>query len=358
MHVEPLPDPNPLSAGFFRACQDLGHQVEDNVGAPVRDGVGYIDFNAKDGRRFSVVHGYLLPALERENLTLLTGARVHSLSFKADRCTGVYLQHGADRHAIVAEQETILCAGVVESPRLLMLSGVGRAEDLRRCDIAVVSDLAGVGENLQDHCFIVGFVGETKLPIPSSRAGSHLFFRSTSRVDRPDIQAVLATSALGISGVKANDAFSIRLGLLRPRSRGCIKITSADPEAPPFINPAYLSSEADVTALCAAIEHSRAIGSAAALSEWCKREVRRIPRGKIELTEYVAQNVGSYWHPVGTCAMGVHRESVVDPLLRVHGTTKLRVADASIMPTITGGNTNAPTIAIAERAAQIIQHRT
>jgi choline dehydrogenase len=195
------------------------------------------------------------------------------------------------------------------------------------------------------------------LPIPSSRAGSQLFFRSTTSVDRPDIQAVLATSALGISGVKANEAFSIRLGLLRPRSRGRIKITSADPQAPLLIDPAYLSSEADVTALCAAIEHSRAIGSAAGLSEWRKREVARIPRGKVELAEFVAEYVGSYWHPVGTCAMGIHRDAVVNPFLCVHGTTNLRVADASIMPAITGGNTNAPTIAIAERAAQVIRRQ-
>src|SRR5215467_5959178 len=358
LHVEPLADPNPLSAGFFRACADPGHPVADDVGATVCDGAGYIDFNTKDGRRFSVVHGYLLPALERENLTLLTGAQVDGLSFSGDRCTGVRVNQGAEGHAITAEQETILCAGVVESPRLLMHSGIGNADDLRRYGIPVVSDLPGVGENLQDHCFIVGFVGETKLPVPSSRAGSHLFFRSTKEVQRPDIQAVLATSALGITGVKPDEAFSIRLGLLRPQSRGRIKITSADPLAPLLIDPAYLSVEADTTALCAAVEHSRDIGSAVGLSEWCKREVARIPRGKVELADFVARNVGSYWHPVGTCAMGVHREAVVGPTLCVRGTSKLRVADASIMPTIPGGNTNAPTIAIAERAAQMILRQT
>jgi choline dehydrogenase len=248
---------------------------------------------------------------------------------------------------------------VIESPRLLMLSGVGNAEDLRRYGIAVTSHLPGVGANLQDHCFIVGFVGETKLPIPSSRAGSHLFFRSTREVHAPDIQAVLATSALGIAGIKSSEAFSIRLGLLRPQSRGRINITSADPGAPLLIDPAYLSAEADSAALCAAVKHSRDIGSAAGLSQWCKREVDRIPRGKVELAEFVAQNVGSFWHPVGTCAMGAEREAVVDASLPVHGTANLRVADASIMPTITSRNTNAPTIAIAERVAEMmmVRHR-
>lgn len=327
-----------------------------DVGAPIRDGAGTMDFNTKDGRRFSVVHGYLLPALERPNLTLLTGARVHALSFEGSRCTGVRLQLAAEQHEVKAGQETILCAGVVESPRLLMLSGVGNAEQLQRHRIKVVSNVPGVGENLQDHCFIVGFVGETNAPMaPGSRAGSHLFFRSVNEAYSPDIHALLGTAAVGTTEVRPNHVFSIRLGLVRPQSRGRISITSADPNAPLLIDPNYyLSAAADLTALCAAVEHSRAIGSSAALSEWRKREIQRIPRGKSELNQFIARNIGSYWHPVGTCAMGVHDKAVVDPSLRVYGTTDLRVADASIMPTITSGNTNAPTIVIAERAAQMI----
>ena len=237
-----------------------------------------------------------------------------------------------------------------------MLSGIGNAEELRRYGITVVSNLAGVGENLQDHCFIVGFVAETKVPMaPGSRAGSHLFFRSVEGVSSPDIQVLLATSAVGITEVAPNHAFSIRLGLLRPQSRGRIKITSADMNAPLLIDPGYLSAPADLTALSSAVEHSRAIGSAAGLSEWRKREIARIPHGRSELNEFVAGNVGSYWHPVGTCAMGIDHKAVVDPSLRVYGTTNLRVVDASIMPTITSGNTNAPIIAIAERAAQMIR---
>jgi choline dehydrogenase len=354
MHVEPVADPNPLSAGFFKACDELGHQVLEDVGAPVQDGAGYMDFNTKDGQRFSVVHGYLLPALTRPNLTLLTGTRVEALRFDGNRCIGVRFQMGATHHTVVADQETVLCAGVVESPRLLMLSGVGDAEELRRYGIPVVSNLPGVGENLQDHCFIVGFVAETKAPIPGSRAGTHLFFRSMQDAYGPDIHALLGTAAVGTREVKSNEGFSIRLGLLRPQSRGRIKITSADLNAPLLIDPEYLSAAADLSALCAAVEHSRAIGLAAGFSEWRKREVTRIPRGKSELSEFVASNIESYWHPVGTCAMGVHQEAVVDPSLCVHGTTNLRVADASIMPTITSGNTNAPTIVIAERAAQMI----
>jgi choline dehydrogenase-like flavoprotein len=285
---------------------------------------------------------------------LVTGTRVNTLSFERNRCTGVRLQIGTARTDVVAERETILCAGVVESPRLLMLSGIGNAEELRRYGISVVSDLSAVGENLQDHCFLVGFVAETKAPISGSRAGSHLFFRSTKEAYGPDSHAVLATAAVGTMEVKPNEGFSIRLGLLRPQSRGRIKITSADLNAPLLIDPAYLSAGADLTALSAAMEHSRAIGSAAGFSEWRKREIPRIPLGKSESKEFVARSVGSYWHPVGTCAMGVHQEAVVDPSLCVYGTTKLRVADASIMPTITSGNTNAPTIVIAERAAKMI----
>jgi choline dehydrogenase len=355
MHVEPLAEPSPLTAGFFRACEQLGHRVLDDVGAPVRDGAGYVDFNTRDGRRFSVVHGYLLPALERPNLTLLTGALVKGLCFKGNRCIGVRLRVGAEHREVMAEQETVLCAGVVESPRLLMLSGIGNAGELRRHGIAVVSDLVGVGENLQDHPFIVGFVGETRSPLAAgSRAGSHLFFRSSQASRGPDIQALLATAVVGIGDARPNQAYSIRLALLKPRSRGRIRLVSADPDASPSIDPNYLAAATDVEALCAAVEHSREIGLAAGLSEWRQREIPRIPRDKDGLREFVARNVGSYWHPVGTCAMGVHREAVVDPSLRVHGTESLRVADASIMPTITTGNTNAPTIVIAERAAQMM----
>jgi choline dehydrogenase len=356
MHVEPLAEPSPLTAGFFKACEQTGHLVFEDVGAPIRDGAGYVDFNTKDGQRFSVVHGYLLPALQRQNLTVLTGARVDALSFKGSRCTGVRLRIGGEHHDILADQETVLCAGVVESPRLLMLSGVGDAEELRRHGIPVVTDLPGVGENLQDHPFIVGFVAETKAPLaPGSRAGSHLFFRSTPDAYSPDTHALLATAAIGTVEIKPNEGFSIRIGLVRPQSRGRIRITSADPNAPLLIDPKYLSAPADLTTLCAAVEHSRAIGSAPGLSDWRRREIPRLPRGKRELSDFVAQNIGSYWHPVGTCAMGLHPEAVVDPSLRVYGTTHLRVADASVMPTITSGNTNAPTIVIAERAVDMLR---
>lgn len=356
MHVEPVAEPSPLTAGFFKACEEMGHRVVEDVSAPIRDGAGYVDFNTKDGQRFSVVHGYLLPALQRQNLTVFTSAHVDALSFSGSRCTGVRLRIGGDQHDVMADQETVLCAGVIESPRLLMLSGVGNADELRLHRIPVVSNLHGVGENLQDHPFIVAFVAETKSPIaPGSRAGSHLFFRSMPDAYSPDTHALLATAAVGTAEIKPNEGFSIRIGLLRPQSRGRIRITSAAVDAPLLIDPDYLSATADLTTLCAAVEHARAIGMARGLSDWRKREIPRAPRGKGELNEFVAQNIGSYWHPVGTCAMGIHPEAVVDPSLRVYGTTHLRVADASIMPTITSGNTNAPTIVIAERAAELLR---
>src|SRR5215813_8252466 len=221
MHVEPLSQRHPLASGFLAACEQYGHPFVADVGAPIREGAGCIDFNTKDGQRFSVVHGYLLPALERPNLTVLTGTRVDALAFQGTRCTGVRVRMEGEQHAVRAEQETVLCAGVVESPRLLMLSGVGKAEALRRYGLPVVSHLPGVGENLQDHCFLVGFVAETKVPLaPGARAGSHLFFHSRPDAYSPDIHALLATAALGTTAVKPHEGFAIRLGLLRPQSRG------------------------------------------------------------------------------------------------------------------------------------------
>src|SRR5262249_41577212 len=185
-----------------------------DVSAPIRDGAGYVDFNTKDGQRFSVVHGYVLPALARQNLTVLTGARIDALSFRGTRCTGVRLRIGGEQHDILADQETVLCGGVVESPRLLMLSGVGNADELRRHGISVVTHLPGVGENLQDHPFMVAFVAETKSPIaPGSRAGSHLFFRSMQNAYSPDTHALLATAAVGTAEIKPSEGFSIRIGL-------------------------------------------------------------------------------------------------------------------------------------------------
>jgi len=185
-----------------------------------------------------------------------------------------------------------------------------------------------------------------------------LFLRSTRDAYSPDTHTLLATAAVGTVEIKPTEGFSIRIGLVRPQSRGRIRITSADLNAPLLIDPDYLSATADLATLCAAVEHCRAIGLARGLSEWRKREVPRVPRGKGELSDFVAQNIGSYWHPVGTCAMGVDTTAVVDPSLRVYGTARLRVADASIMPTITSGNTNAPTIVIAERAVEMIRGAT
>src|SRR5271166_11661 len=237
------------TAGFLKACEEMGHEVLEGVNAPVRDGAGFMDFIIKDGRRFSVVHGYLLPALERQNLTLLTGTRVDALSFQGSRCTGVRFRIGAEQFEVKADKETVLCAGAIESPRLLMLSGAGNAEELRRYGITTVSNLPGVGENLQDHPFITAFAAETKAPMAAaSRAESQLFFRSTKEASTPDIHALLGAAVVGIPQIKPNEAFSIRLGLLRPQSRGRIKITSADINAPLLIDPNYLSAGADLTA--------------------------------------------------------------------------------------------------------------
>lgn len=355
MYVGPVAEPLPFTAGFIEACREAGHDVLDDVGAPICDGAAYMDLNVKDGRRFSVVHGYLLAALGRPNLTVLTGARAEKLLFEGSRCSGVRLRIDGVAHEIASERETILCAGVVESPRLLMVSGIGNADELRSNGIAVVSDSPGVGENLQDHLLIPAFVAEAKAQMPpSARAESHLFFRSVTSAHSPDMQALFSPRALGTNEISADDGYTILLALVRPESRGRLRIASADPNGPLLIDPRYLSAETDLTRLCAALDHARAIGSAAGLSEWRKREMRRAPSERRALREFIARNVGSYWHPVGTCAMGIHDRAVVDPALRVRGVSGLRVADASIMPTITSGNTNAPTIAIAERAARMI----
>ncbi|HUC17044.1 MAG TPA: GMC family oxidoreductase N-terminal domain-containing protein [Acetobacteraceae bacterium] len=233
MYVGPMAAPLPLTEGFLESCRETGDPVVDDVGAPIRDGAAYMDLNVKDGRRFSVVHGYLLQALDRQNLTMLSGARVEKLLFEGGRCSGVRLRIGRMIRDIAAEQETILSAGAVDSPRLLLISGVGDAGELRRNGIPVVSDLPGVGENLQDHLSIPAFVSEVKTPIPlGSRAESPLFFRGVTDAHTADMQVLFTPRAVGTNEIEGNEGFSILLAR-SDRREGCLSGTSGrSPEFP------------------------------------------------------------------------------------------------------------------------------
>jgi choline dehydrogenase len=254
----------------------------------------------------------------------------------------------------------ILCAGAIHTPRLLLLSGVGPHADLEHLGIDTVVDLPGVGRNLQDHVLLAGLCFEPKHPVPPpiNRAGSTFFWKSRSALDRPDLMVLSTQFPFVSEEIRARypipqDAFSILPALVRPQSRGYLRLKPAKPNGPLEIQPNFLSEQADVDALVAGVELGLDIASQPAFRDLIKRWVAPPERMSREGTvAFIRRSCSSYFHPVGTCAMGTGRGAVVDARLRVHGIEGLRIADASVMPTIPSGNTNAAAIMIGEFAAE------
>ncbi|HWA80293.1 MAG TPA: GMC family oxidoreductase N-terminal domain-containing protein [Acetobacteraceae bacterium] len=348
------PATDPLIAAFLSSCRELGHAVLDDVNGPVEEGAGTGDLNIKDGRRFSVVHAYLLPVLGRSNLTLLTKGVVESLIFEGTRCIGVRCRSAGALREIRSDHDVILCAGSIETPRLLMISGIGNADQLAKLGIAVVADLPGVGENLHDHCQLRTFAAEAGQAALSPHLEAHLFVRSRETLPIPDLDIALTRATQTVPAPATSRGFTLLAGLFQPRSRGRITLTSAEIRAAPHIDPNYLSEPADMDALCIAAERSRELGLSRLLSRWHHGKPETPPQDKAALRTFIRRAVGTYRHPVGTCAMGIGARAVVDPMLRVRGISNLRIADNSVMPSITTGHTLAPTLVIAERAADMI----
>jgi len=298
--------------------------------------------------------------MERPNLTVITDAETRRLILDGTRCRGVEYAHDGRLETAVADREVILCAGAIGSPRLLMLSGIGPSEDLVPLGIPTVTNLPGVGRNLQDHVLVAGLVYEVKgaPPPPRNNGGeSTLWWRSDWRLLGPDLQTVLFEFPLvsaELAGQVPPDCYTIAPALVRPASRGRVCLTASSPAAPLAIDMNYLECESDVVALLVAIDLCREIGASTALRRVCKHEVLPGPRDRAAMREFVRQSASTSFNLAGTCRMGVDAMAVVDPELRVFGITGLRVADASIMPDVTTGNTNAPSVLIGEKAAALV----
>ena len=359
--------PHPTAVAWLDASRDMGVPILDDMNAPMREGAGYTNMTIRpDGSRASASRAYLRPALGLPNLTLLTGTQVVSLTMEGARCNGVRLITDDAPRAITATREVIVAAGGVGSAKLLMLSGIGRADDLRRHDIATVVDLPGVGENYQDHPLLEGVIFRYKGVMPPRNAGSNAveatsFIRSTPGRSGPDLQPVLIqlpvmTPALVKTyGAMPSNAFTIAPGLVRPSSRGTVKLAGADWRANPLLDSGFLSTDADLAATIRCIEHCRELGRQKAFAEISDGElVPGKPLTAAELSDFARNSTTSYFHPVGTCKMGTDALAVVDPSLRVHGVTGLRVCDSSVMPTIVTGNTNAASQMIGAKAARMI----
>lgn len=358
VHVSVLHDknPNPISEAFVQAAAEVGYPLNSDINGPELEGAGWNPTSIKDGVRQHADRAFLAPVAGRTNLTVRTNAPVARLVFRDNACVGVELMDGEMLHA---EREVILSAGAIDSPRILLQSGVGPAADLTALGIEVVADVPGVGKNLQDH-LLLGVVYEASKPIPEGKnnlSESVLFTRSSQDRDWPDIQVAAIHVPFHSPEFRAPaNSYTIAPGIVRPLSRGSLRLTAAKPGSPLDIDPNYLAEEADIEGLLRGIEMSRELGSAAAFDEWRGQEILPGPevRSEADLRAFVARAASTYYHPAGTCKMGVDTESVVDHTLRVRGIEGLRVADASIMPTIVSVNPNFSIMMIGYKAGDMI----
>jgi choline dehydrogenase len=355
---------DPIQQAFVAAAQECGIPLNPDYNGDRQDGVSYMQFSIADGIRHSVASAYLQPVADHPNLRVVVHAQARRLLFEGTRCTGVEWSR-AGRLERKHAAEVIVSGGTIGSPQLLMLSGIGPAEHLEELGIEVVVDLPGVGENLHDHLLSsVIFSAERQIEPPSvglPGCQSHLFWRSSPGLHVPDIQPIHFMAPIYEPWMSGPDnAFTLMGGMVRPLSRGSLRLTGSSPEDALLLDPNILSSQADVESLVAAVELCRRMGASDALKEWGAVELYPGPtvRSDADVEQYVRQTAVTYHHQVGTCKMGRDPMAVVDPLLRVYGVDGLRVADASVMPSITTGNTNAPSIMIGERVADFVGGET
>lgn len=375
----------PLTHRFVEAAQQAGHGlVKDLSGARPADGVGYSQMSRNGRFRGSTAQTFLRQARGRSNLAILTDALALRLVVEGKRCTGVEIERRGLRETVTARREVIVSSGSVNSPHLLQVSGIGPAAHLKSIGVEVVHDLPGVGANLSDHYATrishrvknavsinelargAKLVGEVAKFVITGRgaltfgvSSAQCFTRSREGVEAPDIQLLFSPASYDptkFGELERKPGATIAVSIARPRSRGTIMAASPDPFDRPVITPNYLADPDDVRVALAGVAQARAIFAQPAFAQNSDGEITPGPQAQSEaaLIDYIRATGTTIYHPVGTCKMGVDPAAVVDPRLRVHGLTGLRVIDASIMPAVTTGNTNAPTIMIAEKGASMV----
>jgi choline dehydrogenase len=371
---------NPLTRAFLAGAEELGIAPNADFNGASQDGVGLYQVTQREGRRHSGADAYLKPARGRPNLTVLTGAHATRVLLEGNRAIGVeYVATGAT-HSVTADREVLLAGGAINSPQMLLLSGIGPAEELQRAGIRAAHHLPGVGKNLQDHPMVsVGYLCSQPVsmasaeslgnvlryacfkrgPLASNVAEAGIFARTRAGLDVPDLQLIFGPAYYVNHGFdkRKEHCFGFGPTLITPESRGEITLKSADPLAAPAIRANYLSTETDLRVIVEGVRLCRRIAHSKAFAAYRGQEV--LPGAAVttdaEISEFVRGALQTLYHPVGTCKMGNDEMAVVDSRLRVHGIDRLRVVDASIMPRIIAGNTNAPTVMIAEKAADLMR---
>jgi choline dehydrogenase-like flavoprotein len=395
LNVADLRSPNPVLADFFAAAQQAGHPLNPDFNGAQQEGVGAYQVAHRDGERFSAAKAYLTPHLGRPNLQVFTDALVTRVLTSRDdggplRADGIEFRGRGGRGPLQALRlnpggEVLLSAGAFGSPQLLMLSGIGPAEHLAEHGIAVQHDLPGVGANLHDHIDAVMVVRAPRLtelfglsakcawrlargawqwkrertgPLTTNFAEAGGFIKSDPGEPIPDLQLHFVVGQLVDHGRQTvwGHGYSCHVCLLRPRSRGTLRLASPDPQVAPLIDPAFLQDPDDVARLARGFQHMRHLLGQSALARHGGRETAPSADAQTpeQIEQFLRRHADTIYHPVGTCQMGPGPEAVVDARLRVHGVAGLRVVDASVMPRVVGGNTNAPVIMVAEKAVDMI----
>src|ERR1700736_3294348 len=367
VYAQPAPDPNPVAPAALEGARSVGIPTFENQNGRMMEGDGgasIFDLRARDGCRQSVFRSYVFPYMDRPNLTVLTGALVTRVTFdqvERKRVTGVEFSYDDNLHRVGAGSEVVLSLGAIHTPKVLMQSGIGDQAELQRFGIPVVQNLPGVGQNLQDHP-LFGCVWEYQQPLPPRNNGGEAtyFWKSDPDLDTPDLQALLGEFPLASAETAADFnmpefGWTLGGGLVRPKSRGQICLTGPKPSDPVQIEANMLSHPDDLKAAIAAVQLCREVGNSAALGPFTKREVMPGNLTGGELEGFVRDGAMTLWHQTCTAKMGQDAMSVVDGTLKVYGIEHLRIADGSIMPRVTTGNTMAPCVIIGERAADILK---
>ncbi|HWX80719.1 MAG TPA: GMC family oxidoreductase N-terminal domain-containing protein [Steroidobacteraceae bacterium] len=389
IHVTYIPKPNRLNQAFIDAFAALGEYRHcDDFTGPDPEGYGLRQGTIHRGRRDSTASALLLPALPRPNLTVLTRTAALAIRIEAGRATGVDAVDAAGLRPVQASREVLLCAGAIHSPQLLMLSGIGPAQHLEALGIRVRADVAGVGANYHDHPAVIvalemrdttsyGLSWRTlpralwniaeyalarRGPLASNVFESTAFIRSGTAADRPDVQIAFQPARRNPHAfpLPLGHGFAMSVVNLYPRSRGEVRLASSDARVAPRVNPNLLADPGDGAPLLQGLKLVRKLCDAPAFAPYGATEVRpgRAVRSDAELQKYLREATATVHHPVGSCRMGSDAEAVVDPALRVRGIANLRIVDASVFPSIVGGNTNAPIVMVAEKAVDLITGRT